>query len=61
MSLFFLKFIKFCIYGLYSHIDVTSARQILVIKKYDERHYYYEKIITTIQTNTFMMILLNFK
>jgi hypothetical protein len=36
------------------------ARQILVIKIYDEMHYRHEKIIIIMQKNLFMMISLHF-
>jgi hypothetical protein len=41
-------------------MDVMSTRQILVKKNYDERHYRHENIVTIMQTNLFMTILLNF-
>jgi hypothetical protein len=56
----FLKFIQFHTYELCRHMDAMSARQILVIKTYEKRHYHLEKIVTIIQMNLFMMILLNF-
>jgi hypothetical protein len=58
--LFFLKFIQFHTYRLCSHMDAMSARKILVIKNYNERHYHQEKIVTIMQANQFMTISLIF-
>jgi hypothetical protein len=41
-------------------MDAMSARKILVIKNYNERHYHQEKIVTIMQANQFMTISLIF-